>query len=384
MKVGVQAAVAATQMGADVALGALTGGGSMLPMVVRSFGGGVQEAREKGYSAKQQVALGLANAATEWFTEKLFGGNPAYDTDVGLVNKLVAKVSKNERLVSALSSLPADIISEGLEEIIADVLEPISEKVVTGNWTGYDIDRIIEDGVVGMLLGGVGQGGNVVVNAVRGTNAQSAPQTSSVDAGQTTTISEGNLTPAANSPAEAQKTASGEAASIGLTSRQNVQRYSNDIDAVFTGDYPSGRVVLMGDTPEMLLQFGAAQRPVTLTQDTAYKIAYPEGYFGGKHNLGMSALKQLPYQIADPVAILRSTSQDNSLVLLTEWRDGDTDVIIPLHLDRAGALGLENRVPSAYGKGNIEALIGKNEENVLYTKNNEDIHQLLSKGVQFP
>lgn len=206
-RLGVQAAVAATQMGADVALGALTGGGSMLPMVVRSFGGGVQEAREKGYDAKQQVALGLANAATEWFTEKLFGGNPAYDTDVGLVNKLVAKVSKNERLVSALSSLPADIISEGLEEIIADVLEPISEKVITGNWTGYDIDRIIEDGVVGMLLGGVGQGGNVVVNAVHAANAQqSAPQTSSVDAGQTTTISEGNLTPAQTEAAEARKT----------------------------------------------------------------------------------------------------------------------------------------------------------------------------------
>ncbi len=141
----------------------------------------------------------------------------------------------------------------------------------------------------------------------------------------TNAVTAGDLTSAANRAAETQispqsaqqQSAAPEGAAARLTSIENVQRYSSDIDAVFTGDYPSGRVVVMGDTPELLLQFGASQRPLTLTQDAAYKIAYPAGYFGGKHNMGMSVLKLLPYQIADPVAILRSTAQPNSFVLLT-------------------------------------------------------------------
>lgn len=166
-RLAVNAGVAAGQMGLDIGLGAVTGGGAMLPMIIRSFGGGVQEAREKGYNVKQQLALGVTNAATEYFTEKLFGGNPVYDADTGLVNKLVAKVSKNEKLLSALSSLPADIISEGLEEMIADVLEPVAEWAITGTRPEYELDQIIEDGVVGMILGGIGQAGAAVGNRAR-------------------------------------------------------------------------------------------------------------------------------------------------------------------------------------------------------------------------
>ena len=163
----VDVGVAGSQMLGDVGLGIVTGGGSMLPMLVRSFGGGVQEAREKGYSVAQQTGLGLASAATEYFTERLFDGNPAYDKD-GLINKLVERVAGDGKLVSALSSVPAEIISEGLEEVIADILEPISEKVLTGNWTGYDIEQIIHDGIVGMALGGLGQGGQYIADKTRG------------------------------------------------------------------------------------------------------------------------------------------------------------------------------------------------------------------------
>lgn len=167
----VDVGVAGSQMLGDVGLGIVTGGGSMLPMLVRSFGGGVQEAREKGYGVAQQTGLGLASAATEYFTERLFDGNPAYDKD-GLINKLVERVAGDGKLVSALSSVPAEIISEGLEEVIADILEPISEKVLTGNWTGYDIEQIIHDGIVGMALGGLGQGGQYIADKTRGAVAQ--------------------------------------------------------------------------------------------------------------------------------------------------------------------------------------------------------------------
>lgn len=169
-----------------------------------------------------------------------------------------------------------------------------------------------------------------------------------------------------------------------LISNENLARYRSVIDSVFSGDYPSESVIQMGETPEILLQYGASQHPLTLTQNTAYKIAYPQGYFGGKHNMGMSVLKQLPYQIADPVAILKSTSQPDSLIVLTKWKDGNTDVIVPIHLNKHGVIEPENRIASVYGKGHIDSIIGKNNENILYTKSGENIYQLLDKGVQFP
>ena len=168
---GVNAGVAVTQMGADVGLGLLTGGGSMLPMAARSFGGGVQEAREKGYSVKQQLGIGLANAATECVTEKLFGGNPAYDRSAGWVNQAVDRLTRNKtwntKLMNALSSLPADMLSEGLEEVLADIVEPAAEWAITGNRPAYELDQIVEDGLTGVLLSAAGKGGQYVTNAVR-------------------------------------------------------------------------------------------------------------------------------------------------------------------------------------------------------------------------
>ena len=161
-------------------------------------------------------------------------------------------------------------------------------------------------------------------------------------------------------------------------------RYRSDIDKVFSGNYPSGKLLSVGDTPELLTRYGANPLPMTMTQDAAYKIAYPEGYMGGKHNLGMSVLKQLPYQIENPVAILKSNTQPSSIVLLTAWKDGDKSIIVPLHLDKQGAISVENRIASAYQTGHMQSYLGDADSNVLYTKNNEDVHQLLSNGVQFP
>lgn len=93
-KLLIDAGVAGAQMLGDAGIGTATGTGAMLPMLVRSFGSGTQEAREKGYSQEQQIALGLASAATEYITEKLY---------------------------------------EGLEEMASDVLNPIAEYVITGN-----------------------------------------------------------------------------------------------------------------------------------------------------------------------------------------------------------------------------------------------------------
>ena len=165
-----------------------------------------------------------------------------------------------------------------------------------------------------------------------------------------------------------------------------VQRnaYRAQIDAAFSGQMTKGEKITLGDTPDIVAKYGM-QAPLTMTQTTARKIAYPPGYLGGKHNLGIPALKHLPEQLADPIAILKSKTEGDSVVVLTAWNDTQGNpVIIPVHFGKDGTLTVENAIPSAYGKRNLEALFGENGENILYTKNNKSIDQLLSSRLQLP
>lgn len=168
-----------------------------------------------------------------------------------------------------------------------------------------------------------------------------------------------------------------------MVSEENLAKYRAQVDGAFTGQLTEGQPIQLGLTPRELVNLGANPLEMTMMQETARKIAYPEGYMGGKHNLGIPALKQLPQQIADPLAVVKSKS--HGFIVLTEWNDiNGNPVIIPVHLDKQGAISLENRVASAYGKENMDALLGPANENVLYTKNGEDIRQLLSSRLQLP
>ena len=165
----------------------------------------------------------------------------------------------------------------------------------------------------------------------------------------------------------------------------NLSGFSDVVDDVFNGKASFNKTIVIGQTPDVYQSLGASPLNITIEPSTLYKIAYPEGYLNGKHNLGIPALKMLPVQIDNPVAILKSKTQPNSFIILTEWADTQgRPVIIPLHLDKNGAISVENKVASAYGHNHVSSLLGENNQNVLWTKGNEDIDQLLSHRLQLP
>ena len=174
-----------------------------------------------------------------------------------------------------------------------------------------------------------------------------------------------------------------------IVSDDNIRRYQGTVDGVFTGALPTGSDIVLGKTPSILTEYGAPDLDLHMKQSVARKIAYPSGYMGGKHNLGLSALKNLPYQIADPIAIIENPQSNSrglsSKIILTEWTDIEgKPVIVPVHLNAHGAIDVQNEIASAFGADYINRIIGENGENVLYTKNGEDIKQLLSKGRPLP
>ncbi|MDU4785706.1 MAG: peptidoglycan DD-metalloendopeptidase family protein [Clostridiaceae bacterium] len=171
----------------------------------------------------------------------------------------------------------------------------------------------------------------------------------------------------------------------GVYDKKTVENYRNQIDGTFDGSLPSDMNISLGQTPKVLQSLGAENLPLRMTQNAARKIAYPDGYMGGKHNLGIPALKHLQEQLNDPIAVLKSKSQHDSFVVLTEWNDAENNpVIAAIHLNKQGVVDDVNMLASAYGKRNLAALLGENNENVIYTKNNKGINQTLDGRLQLP
>lgn len=372
--------VQGVQMAGDVAASAVIPGAGLALMTARSAGSSAQRARQAGATYNQQLAYGLGSGALSLATEKISNVASPFKKAFGggvLDNAISGALAKMNN--STAGRVALSMISEGGEEFIEDIFQPVLQRATYDPSARFDLSEALYDAAVGAAMGGIGAGVDVIRQ--RGSSQADAQPTQEVRP----EVREGTYTPTPANAAEGTQNAVPGVETAGrLTSTDNMLRYRSDIDKVFSGDYPSGKLLSVGDTPELLTRYGANPLPMTMTQDAAYKIAYPEGYMGGKHNLGMSVLKQLPYQIENPVAILKSNTQPSSIVLLTAWKDGDKSIIVPLHLDKQGAISVENRIASAYQTGHMQSYLGEADSNVLYTKNNEDVHQLLSNGVQFP
>lgn len=177
-----------------------------------------------------------------------------------------------------------------------------------------------------------------------------------------------------------------EAGMIDIADEGNRIRYEQEIDGVFDGSLPTNEEIIMGRTPEILTLYGAPDVPLHMTQKTVRKMAYPEGYQGGKHNLGIQAVKDLPEQLIDPIAILTNKSHpNNSVVVISEWNDVDGNrVIVPIEFSKQGTIVARNHIKTAFGRMDLSQYLGANNENILYTRNNENIADLLAHGRQLP
>lgn len=395
---------------------------------IQAAGNAASQAKAEGADTGRALAFGAASGALETAIEGIAGGIP------GLGGGKVGKIAEAVK-ASPLVSRALDIAGEGGEEALSTVLTPYLQRAI------YDPDapnatpeEIAQSAIMGAVAAGVLQGGLELPGAI--SNAASDIRTTrraigskediaqrataNIQAGQNMArYSSGNPlavtlptveesksglflpgSPAyqqadnrmpgeqvirAELPGAGQKNADVEP----LVSIDNIRRYQSAIDGVFMGTLPTGADIVLGQTPSILAEYGAPALDLHMRQSVARKIAYPSGYMGGKHNLGLSALKNLPYQLADPIAIIENPQSNSrglaSKIVLTEWNDlGGKPVIIPIHLNAQGAIDVQNDVASAFGADYIQRIIGNNGENVLYTKNNEDIYQLLSKGRPVP
>lgn len=212
----VDVGVAGAQMAGDMAVGALTGGSALPAMFVRSVGSAAQEARQSGATYGQQLGYGLGSGALSVATEKIsnvadpfkkFFGEGLADKAAG---KLIARFGESDavRIMKRLAETPGgkaalSFISEGGEEAIEDIAQPILQTIYNGKRYStvpeyirdLDAKEIAHDALVGGALGLVGSAAENVQRAKRGQQATQQAVGGQAEA------AEGNYTPApANAP----------------------------------------------------------------------------------------------------------------------------------------------------------------------------------------
>lgn len=144
-----RAAVAANNAAVKVA----QAGTSSLAMLGATAGGSAAlEAQQNGASDTQALLYGIAAGGMEVFSEKLFGGNPLYDTDAGLVNQLASKLGASKTIMKLLDSKVFGMASEGLEEVVTEVIDPVFEAVI---YNGKNTEFATVDDIASAFAGGV-------------------------------------------------------------------------------------------------------------------------------------------------------------------------------------------------------------------------------------
>lgn len=184
----VDVGVAGVQMGGDMALGALTGGSALPSMFVRGVGSAAQEARQSGATYGQQLGYGLGSGALSVATEKISNVAGPFKKAFGAgladkaAGKLIARFGESDavRIMKRLAETPGgkaalSFISEGGEEAIEDIAQPILQTIYNGKRYStvpeyirdLDAKEIAHDALVGGALGLVGSAVENVQRAKR-------------------------------------------------------------------------------------------------------------------------------------------------------------------------------------------------------------------------
>lgn len=210
----VDVGVAGTQLAGDALLAALTGGSALVPMAVRGFGSGTQQARQEGATLGQQVAYGAGSAALSVATEKIANvaaplrrtfGSGVLDNAITKATGRLGQSAAGQTVLSALS--------EGGEEVVEALVQPVLQRITydkTALQQYQDPDYLadtIYQGLIGGALGGaLGAAGSIgrrnTENAQRrATDAAGTAQTETAPVSTTQQTSPTQSITAQNTPA---------------------------------------------------------------------------------------------------------------------------------------------------------------------------------------
>lgn len=157
--------------------------------------------------------------------------------------------------------------------------------------------------------------------------------------------------------------------------------FARAVDDVASGKFTAKQVIDVGTTPAVLKMLGLPDVNVVINGSVLKKVMLD------KHNVRPEVLKQLPRQINNPVAVMKSSTQQNGYVVLTELTENvngvDKPIIAALHLKQSKQ-GLELiNIASVYGR-NISQLQNGLNNDLLYWNKTKGSQLARTVGLQLP
>ena len=137
-------------------------------------------------------------------------------------------------------------------------------------------------------------------------------------------------------------------------------RFKSQLQDYIDGKLDNKHVFRLGTTPEAMKLVGADDLPVELS---AAVLAKKEN----KHSLNLNNLKNLPEELADPIAILQSQTVPNGFVVLTELPANDgKSIIAAVHLNKKFGKAEVNSIRSIHPRPNGQIQNWGENGDVLY------------------
>ena len=155
--------VQGVQMAGDIAASAVLPGAGLALMTARSAGSSAQQARQAGASYNRQLAYGLGSGALSLATEKISNVATPFKKAFGggvLDNAISGALAKLNN--SAAGRVALSMISEGGEEFIEDIFQPILQRATYDPSARFDLSEALYDAAVGAAMGGIGAGVDVI------------------------------------------------------------------------------------------------------------------------------------------------------------------------------------------------------------------------------
>ncbi|WET13879.1 LPD5 domain-containing protein [Yersinia intermedia] len=160
------------------------------------------------------------------------------------------------------------------------------------------------------------------------------------------------------------------------------EQYRSELDKAMRSLRSVDTPVKLGRTPPVLKALGAPNLDMFITRDTVRKATN-----GIKHEVPMSIIEQLPGLLHDPLAVYRSSTQDNAVVVLLEAKDvSNNPVVTAIHLNAKKGFIEVNKIASVYGTvGGMQKINGMEDAGLtLYKREKQNPEKLHSRGLQLP
>ncbi|WP_052012468.1 LPD38 domain-containing protein [Pectobacterium betavasculorum] len=161
---------------------------------------------------------------------------------------------------------------------------------------------------------------------------------------------------------------------------QEAEQYRADLDRAMRSLKSGDVSVRLGRTPPVLRALGAPNLDMFINRDTVRKATN-----GVKHNVPLSVIENLPELMHDPLAVYRSSTQNDAVVILLEAQDANGNPVVSAVHMNARKQNMEiNRIASVYGTvGGMSKVQGMEDAGlVLYRRAKKNPNQPHSAGLQ--